>query len=237
MAGERYTIKKTWEIHGLVFTEPWKFTKPVVTSTGVSFKTSIIINKTSSLFEGFPFPCVLTLEYKLYSKGIKVTYTVKNTGLSELPFGFALHPYFNRLSGTDKTTISVPAKSWMESPNDTLLPTGKLVNVTGKPYDLRRPQPLSHLNLDHVFTDLAHYQFATINYKTHHIKVILKTSPEFTHVVVYTGHQKAVCIENQTCSTDAHNLYARGLIKESHLLIIKPKLSHSGFINYEISSY
>jgi len=224
-------------IHGLVFDEPWKFTKPTVTGRGVSFKTSIIISKTSPLYKAYPFSCSLSLEYKLYSKGIKVIYTVINNGPSDLPFGFALHPYFNRLSGNDKTLISVPAKSWMESPADTLLPTGKLIPVAGKPYDLLRPIPLSKLTLDHVYTDFTPHGFATIDYQAHHIKVLLKTSHDFTHAVVYTGDKDAVCIENQTCSTDAHNLYARGLIKESHLMTIKPKQLHTGFINYEIQPY
>ena len=225
------------EIHGLVFTEPWTFTKPVVSKRGVTLKTSITITKTSPLYEAFPFPCILILEYNLYTNGIKITYTVKNTGSSELPFGFALHPYFNRLSGSDKTLISVLAKSWMESPPKTLLPTGKRIPVAGKPYDIQKPTPLSKLNLDHVYTDLNPNHFATINYQNQHIKVTLKTSPDFTHAVVYTGEPSAVCIENQTCSTDAHNLYARGLQKEAHLMIVKPKQSHSGFINYEILPY
>jgi aldose 1-epimerase len=238
--GKKIPLKKHGnfvEIHGLVFTEPWKFTKPVVTKRGVSFKTSISVTKKSSLFEGFPFPCLLTLEYKLYSKGIKIIYTVKNTGSSDLPFGFALHPYFNRVSGNDKTYILVPARSWMESPSDTLLPTGKLIPVAGKPYDLRRPIALSKLQLDHVFTDLQPKKFAIIDYQTQHIKIHLLTSSDFTHTVVYTGEPRSVCIENQTCSTDAHNLWARGLKKESHLMIIKPDLSHTGYICYEVSSY
>ncbi len=225
------------QIHGLVFDEPWRFTKPVVTRRGVSFQTVIAISKKSPLFEAFPFPCLLMLEYKLYPNGIYVTYTVTNNGSSELPFGFALHPYFNRLSGSDKTYIMVPAKSWMEAPSDTLLPTGKLIPVDGKPYDLRKPVPLKKLHLDHVYTNMEPNRYASIDYQTQRIKVQLKTSKDFTHVVVYTGDSDAVCIENQTCSTDAHNLNAAGLIKESHLMIVKPKQSHSGFINYEMLPY
>jgi aldose 1-epimerase len=67
--------------------------------------------------------------------------------------------------------------------------------------------------------------------------VTLRTSKEFTHAVVYTGHPKAVCIENQTCSTDAHNLWKRGLKKESHLLILPPGKSHTGYILYKIQKY
>ena len=237
---KRYTMKKrgkTVLIHGLVFNEPWKFTKPKVSERGVTFKTSIEISKTSPLFTAFPFPCTLSLEYKLYAKGIKVTYTVKNNGSSDLPFGFALHPYFARLSGSDKTMISVPARSWMESPKTTLLPTGRLIPVAGKPYDLTRPRPLSSLNLDHVFTGFKPKSNAYIDYKRQSVRVTLKASADFTHAVVYTGSPDAVCIENQTCSTDAHNLWAKGFKKESHLLTIKPKRTRNGFVAYEVTSY
>ena len=228
---------KVVEIHGLVFDEKWDFQTPRIQKQFVELTTSITIHATSPLYSAFPFPCVLSLIYRLYKDKLHVQYTVKNTGTEPLPFGFALHPYFNRLSGDKDTYISVPAKSWMEAPPKTLLPTGKLVPVAGKPYDIRKPSPVGSLTLDHVFTDLSPGKFATIDYKKQKIRVTLKTSKEFTHVVVYTGHKKAICIENQTCSTDAHNLWGRGLTDESHLLILQGSKSHAGFIAYEIASY
>jgi len=228
---------KIVELHGLVFTEPWDYEKPKINKHSISLTCSISITKNSPLYEAFAFPCRLTVVYTLYSNSVCVEYTVKNNSNEALPFGFALHPYFNRLSGDNQTYIRVPAKHWMESPKDTLLPTGKLIDVAGKAYDIRKAAAVGKLALDHVYTGLTPHAFASIDYRTKHFRVDLITSKEFTHAVVYTGEPHAVCIENQTCSTDAHNLWAKGLKKESHLLVVSPGQSKTGFISYIIRPY
>jgi aldose 1-epimerase len=228
---------KIVELHGLVFTEPWKYTAPKVKRNTVSVATSIVITRKSPLYAAFPFPCTLTVTYTLWANRVRVAYTVKNQSGEPLPFGFGLHPYFARLSGSDKTIISIPARSWMESPKRTLLPTGRLIPVAGKPYDVRKPTPVGKLTLDHVYTNIAAGKYAVVDYRTLRCKVILKPTRDFTHFVVYTGHKKAVCIENQTCSTDAHNLWDKGFEKESHLIVIPTGRSYSGHVDYSIQPY
>ena len=124
----------------------------------------------------------------------------------------------------------------MESPKDTLLPTGTLIDVSGKPYNISTPRPIAELSLDHVFTDLVPGKFATIDYRSLGFGVELQTSDEFTHTVVYTGHPHAVCIENQTCSTDAINLWNSNGKKESHVLTLQSNQVSTGFICYALSS-
>ncbi len=238
--GKQTLLKKRGhiiELHGLVFDEPWNYLPPKVGKNSVTFATFIEITKKSPLYEAYPYACKLSLEYILYSNRIQVKYTVVNKENSSLPFGFALHPYFNRLSGNDKTFVCVPARYWMESPKATLLPSGKLIDVAQKPYDIRKPAAVGSLTLDHVYTGLIPKQFPYIDYQTKQLKVHLITTNDFTHVVVYTGHPKAVCIENQTCSTDAHNLWAKGLKKESHLIVIPKGKKHTGSIIYKIEKY
>lgn len=222
------------EIHGLVFDEPWTHVAPQVKTNCVSVRTSLAVTKHSDMYGAFPFPCTLTLEYILYSNKVTVAYTVKNNGSSPMPFGFGLHPYFSRLCNDDKTLIKVPAASWMDAPKSTLLPTGKLIPVKGKPYDLRKPVALRALNLDHVYTDRMGDGIAEVIYTTLGYKVQLIPSKDFTHYVVYTGHAGAVCIENQTCSTDAINLWNRGYKKESHLLTVSPGRTKKGAVTYAI---
>ncbi len=223
-------------LHGLVYDESWQFDAPIVSDDAVSVTTFISITGQSSLYESYPFLSTLRLCYTLRSSGVTVTYTVNNDGDEDMPFGFALHPYFSLLSGSENTYISVPAKSWMESPSDTLLPTGNLIDVSGKPYNINTPRPIAELSLDHVYTDLVPRQYATIEYRTLGLRLSLLTTEDFTHTVVYTGHKNAVCIENQTCSTDAVNLSNRGYIRESHVLTLKPDATHKGTISYTINS-
>lgn len=236
--GKTITQKKNGELrplHGLVYDEKWQYEEPKLVEDGISITTSLTISIDSPLYESYPFLCTLKLCYILRSGGVTVTYSVTNDGEEEMPFGFALHPYFSRLTGNDNTYISVPAKSWMESPEDTLLPTGKLIDVSGKPYNINTPRPIGELSLDHVYTELTPGHFATIDYRSLGFRVELQTSEEFSHTVVYTGHPNAVCIENQTCSTDAINLMNSNAYKASHVLMLRPHKIHSGYIYYKIS--
>jgi aldose 1-epimerase len=229
--------KKVTIHHQLVFDQIFQFLKPVIHERYISFKTYIKIDNKSSLFKGFPFPCTLTLEYRLYSNRIRIIYSVINQGNEELPYGFGLHPHFQRISGNDNTLVNVAANVIMENEGTSMLPNGKLIPVNHTPCDLRSPKPLTDLVLDHVYTNLIARKNACIDYTTIRLRIILSASADFTHIVVYTGHPNAVCIENQTCSTDAHNMWTKGYKKESHLLIVKPKQANTGFIDYEFQPY
>lgn len=223
--------------HQLVYDQPWNCGKPEIHPDHVSVSTSVTIDKRSHLYPGFPFPCMLTLEYRLYADSVTVTYTVANTGDTPVPFGFGLHPHFARLSGNDKTLITIPAEVFMQNYPGTMLPDGVLTDVTGTPQDVRTPTPAGNLSLDHVYTDIIPGRYASVDYTTLGFQVLLEASKDLTHIVVYTGNPGAVCIENQTCSTDAHNLYARGYKKESHLQTVPPHDTRSGSIVYKIQQH
>jgi aldose 1-epimerase len=219
-----------------VYDEVFSYEEPIITDTSASVTTVLHIDSSSPLYASYPFACTLRLTYTVTTESVTVSYTVVNEGNSEMPFGFGLHPYFSKLSGDEQTYITIPAKSWMESPKDTLLPTGILIDVSGKPYNVNTSRPIAELSLDHVYTDLTPHHYATIFYKTIGVTVELKPSEDFTHMVVYTGNAGGVCIENQTCSTNAINLHNRGFAKESHVLVIQPATSHSGHVAYNLSS-
>jgi aldose 1-epimerase len=52
-------------------------------------------------------------------------------------------------------------------------------------------------------------------------------------MVVYIQPQNPFfCVENQTCSTDAHNLHSRGLEEVSHLLFAPPGGASEGWVHY-----
>jgi aldose 1-epimerase len=104
------------------------------------------------------------------------------------------------------------------------LPTGKLLDVTGN-YDLRRPTDLNELTLDDIYTtveaeagDLARCVLADAESGTRTIVEFARA--EFPYVVVYTppAPRRAICVEPNTCPTDAFNLQTRGV--ESNVLVI-----------------
>lgn len=224
-------------IHGLVFDRAWQHDTPVVAADSASVTTYIDVTPQSPHFAAYPFESRLSLTYTLRADGVTVTYTVENRGSDDLPYGFALHPYFAALSGRDDTRISVPATTVMEA-DDELLPTGRLLDATGVMYgmfDLRAPRPLSALMLDHVYTGVQLGESASVDYHRHGLRLRITASDDFTHYVVYVPNgEPYFCLENQTCATDAVNLAQRGLTEMAHLLELRPGERASGFIRYAV---
>jgi aldose 1-epimerase len=221
--------------HGLVHDEPWHRGEPTAEEGCARLETWIDFREGHGLFEAFPFPHRLALEFRLTGRGLTVTYSVRNDGDLEIPFGFGLHPYFSKLSGEEQTFVSLPSESVMEATPD-LLPTGRLVDVEGTAWDLRQPRAVGKLDLDHVFTALTPGGRALAEYRTMGLEVALEASADFTHLVAYTPPgENFFCIENQTCSTDAHNLNERGFVRESGLKTVAPGATRGGSVTYAVN--
>ena len=220
--------------HGLVHTEAWEAGDPVADVNGARLEVWLDFSEGGVLCESFPFPHRLGLVFLLTVRGITVTYSVTNRGSRALPFGFGLHPYFMKLSGDDGTWVELPANAVMDATSD-LLPTGRLAGVTGSIYDLRKPVPVGALDMDHVFTQLSRGKHASIRHSGGEFGIDLEATRDFTHLVLYTPRgEKYFCLENQTCSTDAHNLYDRGFAGESGLKTVTPGAAHSGSVTYAV---
>lgn len=236
--------KKYWQmkngipifLHSLVYDESWDYKEPVIGEDSVSIETFIKIDEKHPVYEGFPFKHTLTVCYTLTCKKLMISYKVKNEDDQELPFGISFHTYFNKLSGDEQSMICIPAKYMMELTDD-LLPTGRLIEVSGN-FDLRTPTAVSNLNLDNNFTVLEKDKKVFIDYRTIGLKISMDSTEEFTHMQVYTPKgMPFFCVEKQTCSTDAHNLHAKGFMDEAHLIIVPPKKEFEGNINFGYEFY
>lgn len=226
---------KTVFEHGLVHDEPWNYQEPQINSDSILLKTWIEFEPTSPLFEAFPFRHRLNLAFCLAHSGIQAIYTLENLDTQAIPFGFGLHPYFIKLSGDEETFVEIPAECVMEATSDQL-PTGKLIEVAGTGFDLRNQTRVARLDLDHVFTRVPDGKFARVIYPSLGLYVRLVATSDFSHLVLFTppGVQY-FCLENQTCSTDAHNLYNRGFRTESGLRFVPVGGTHTGSVTYEIT--
>ena len=110
----------------------------------------------------------------------------------------------------------------METTDDRL-PTGVIECVEGTKWSLQKPKKLAELSLDDIYFGVAPDIQVWFRHDTIVLKVHQKAKADYTHVVVYTPNSNFFCIENQTSSTDAHNLYARGFEKKSHLQILEAR--------------
>jgi aldose 1-epimerase len=224
-------------LHGLVLRIPWRSANPVFDGTApnvkaVSIRLWVDFEPGMAHFDRFPIRHRLELTYRLEATGITARFAVFNLDSERLPFGIALHPYFNILGLRAETFVQVPAEKKMEATPD-LLPTGALLALDGASFDLRQPRALSELSLDDVFWGMRPDRPAGYEARDLGLRVSLPASEDFTHMVVYTpAGRPFFCLENQTCSTDAHNLHARGLTDESNLLIVEPGSSWTGWVEF-----
>jgi aldose 1-epimerase len=129
----------------------------------------------------------------------------------------------------------VPARQRLELADS--LPTGQLLDVTGD-YDLRRPANLNTLSLDDIYTsveaDAAGLARCVLDDPENRLQTIVEFPREqFPYVVVYTppAPRQAICIEPNTCPTDAFNLQTRGI--ESNLIALAPGAT----VRFNISIY
>lgn len=222
-------------IHGLVRNSVWTYDEPVITEESVSVTTRISITPGTESFEFFPIKNTLELTYTLYDHSIRLDFIIRNDDEEDvLPVGLAIHPYFPIFGSREDVRIQVPAKKWMEAVS--LLPTGRLIDLAESERDLRTPTSLNVLDLDDVFWGMQEEKPAIIYYDSIKKIVTLKASELFTHCVVYTPPGASFfCIENQSCSTDAHNLFLKGFEKEAHLSIIKPGDSLKSWIEISVA--
>jgi succinyl-diaminopimelate desuccinylase len=116
-----------------------------------------------------------------------------------------------------------------------MLPTGKLLPV-GPERDLRQGRTLLELDLDDVYFGMAPGKRAGIQWRGSNIDLTLEASKEFTHLVVFTPWDRPLfAIENQTSSTDAHNLWGKGFKRESNLLVLQPGARAGGFVRWRLA--
>ncbi|HEU0005914.1 MAG TPA: aldose 1-epimerase [Terriglobia bacterium] len=230
--GQTYSFpanERTHFIHGLVHKLPWRAGAASADSKSASMDTHLDWDSSQPDFKLFPIKHRLSLRFTLDAHGVRLAFTVDNQDSKRLPFGFAFHPWFQILGSRANTYLRVPAQKHMEA--EGLLPTGKLADLAGTLHDLREPVSLEALKLDDVYWGLTPERVPGYEVRDKGIKVSLGASPEFTHMVVYTPPGKPFfCMENQTCSTDAHNLFAKGLEKEAHLLIAAKGKKVSGWV-------
>ena len=221
-------------IHGLVRRRPWQAGQPAAGRSSASASAWIDWDATQPEFAHFPLEHRLTLTFTLTRGGLQIEYAVENRGSGRLPFGFGLHPWFRVPGAREAVFLKIPAAQRMEA--EAKLPTGKLLSVQKTPFDLRKSTALAGLDLDDVYFGLTPAAAPAFEWRDRGVQVVLGASRQFTHVVVFTPPARPTfCIENQTSSTDAHNLHARGLAREAHLIVVEPKKTARGSVDWKIT--
>lgn len=188
----------------------------------------------TALFEEFPYNSRLTITFSLHEDTICWEYTVSNQGDCNLPYSFALHPFFLKHG---ETQYQLAAFKRMDMDPSTKFPSGKLVELTPPIWNVHQLRPVETAALDDVFcVEPSH--MASILYCSGQFGLDISASSEFGRCVVYTPKEKDwFCIEPQTSSTDCHNLYTAGFIEAANLQIVPPHTEKTGSVQMKFKTF
>lgn len=218
-------------IHGLVNKLAWRVVHTARGKDDSSIRCLASFSPDSDLARQFPFPHQLYLTITVSDRRIRWHYEVDNAaGTRPVPFGFALHPYFQYLGQRENTYLTIPATHWMESRAQ--LPTGRLIPAAELDYALGEAMSLAGTQFDDVFFGTEPQRKTRIEFQGVGKSIEIRGSDAFTHIVVWTPSRPFFGIESQTCSTDAHNLYAAGQQKAAHLQVCPAGQKMTGWVEY-----
>lgn len=233
--GKQYRQRKHGrdvKIHGLVLDETW-VVRCWVEQDAAYAEGTIAIEPGNALYEGYPFPCKLTVTYTLRADGLRLDVRVDNTGEDDLPFGFAIHPYFSKRGDANRVWMTAPLTRVYEN-DDRLLPSGKIVQAAGTWLDISDGlHSVESLDLDNVYCGMTEDLCAQVVYPE--LRLTLRGDDAFRRLILFTPKDRpGFCIEHQTCSTNALNLHARGLLTESGVLVLPAGQRWDGWITLTV---
>jgi aldose 1-epimerase len=218
-------------MHGLVHSEEFEVDSYVAKDDFVEMTCGLKFAPGSRPYELFPFKHTFRVTITVYEGAVRWKYEVDNSeGESNLPFGVAFHPYVIYQKSRKETYLQVPAAHLMESTKQ--LPSGKLLELDDHPLDAREPRSLDNYAADDVFLGMKPGQPARVAFRDVTRSITFWASEEFTHLVVWTPDRPYFSIENQTCSTDAHNLFSQGKGDVAHLQICSRGEKKTGSVEY-----
>jgi len=232
--GKTYVFKDApIHIHGLVNSEKFEVESTHVDDESASVTCMLRFEPGTKYGDTFPWEHTFRMKVTVRDGVVRWDYEVDNDASGRnLPFGVALHPYVKYQNDRKDTFLHAPAKSLMESVKQ--LPSGKLLNLDGHPLDARQPVSLEGFNSDDVFFGMTPDKPAKVEFRAAKRSITFKASKEFTHLVVWTPDRPYMGIENQTCSTDAHNLASQGKNDVAHLQVCPPKEKRNGWVEYHL---
>jgi aldose 1-epimerase len=219
--------ERTYEInpprHGFVRDKAWRVLASGADAEAGAWLTAGFDagDHAAQILTQFPFPFQLEVTYRLRGGALEMQTIARNKGDADMPAGFGIHPYFRRPA---RGTLKVPAARRWELADS--LPTGHLLDVDGA-FDLRHDADVNKLQLDDIYTDVTADADGLVRCTLTDADAARQTvvefdRQEFPHVVVYTppAPRRAICVEPNTCPTDAFNLQTRGI--NADVFVLRP---------------
>lgn len=218
-AGEEYQLRfpEKHAIHGDVRNRPWKVEEVSETSTTLSFRSRDFKDV------NYPFPFFVRQKCEVVGDALRVTCFLTNEGVTPMPAGCGFHPYYNRaLAGkSEEVRIQFCAVGVYPFTGAIPLPDA-MAKPLGSSLDFSEERVLPE-SLDHCFSGWDGP--ATITWPHSRLRVVMKASPTFGHLVVYSPPGKSFfALEPQSQMNDGFNFLAQGE-RSTGVVVLQPQES------------
>lgn len=235
--GRGHQFDPNWRghhIHGLIYDTPWQVVDATADDTSARLTCELRAEDHPDVIRQFPFPFTLTTTYTLKGNTLTLDVVARNTGPTNMPMGFGIHPYFRMplLPGGSRAAceVRIPSARQWELDAD-LIATGRVIDVPPE-RDFRRSRAIGDTFVDDVFTDIEFDNGTTACsvYDPHaNVELTVTFGRKFHDVVVYAPlERETICFEPYTCPTNAINLEAAGV--PANVIALEPGASWSARI-------
>ena len=236
-------------IHGLVADREWTVEETRGGEHSAEMTASLRLDAFPDILAQYPFPCTITVTYRVIDGRLEMHTRVRNTGGADLPMGFGIHPWFPaalrpgarlpqavaHISKEERARFEahIPADGIWQLQD--LMPTGVVESFdrAGQQYDLRGHRPLAASFYDNVFTRVQHEadgsSESALRDPASGLEMYMRADSGFREWVLYAPLERAVtALEPYTCTTDAVNLEPQGI--DAGLITLAPGAEWTGDI-------
>ncbi len=224
--GKQYQLEINNEdghtIHGDVRTRAWNVEEQRTDTLRLSFDSRDFTDV------NWPFSFAGKMEFTISDGKLTTHMELINTGITPMPAGMGIHPYFMRKLSTQEERVVVCIPTTGVYPGDTPIPTGGWEPVDTA-HDFSEERELTPAFLDTCFR-VAHKQ-ASIKWMESNVTLIMDWDPIFEHVIIFCPQDKPgyFAVEPVTNCNNGFNL-ANQEIEDTGTVVLQPGQSLAGDI-------
>ncbi len=243
-------------IHGLVADKSWTVESATADEEAAVVTAFLQLDADPEIFAQYPFPCRLTVLYRLQEGVLEMETWVTNTGTKTLPMGFGIHPWFptalrpgaklpaalSDITPEERAAAEVRVPTAAVWELEKLMPTGEVIPASqdAERFDLRHYRPLNRRTYDHVFTQVEYradgWSEGGLRDPATGLEMYLAADGAFREWVLYAPeHAPVIALEPYTCTTDAVNLAVRDV--DAGLIALPAGETWTGVIHFGLRRF
>ena len=177
---------------------------------------------------GEPYAYRATQRFRLRDDAFDVTIGITNLAEWPMPFGFGLHPWFER--DADVTLGFAASRFYLEEPEGV---SGEPISIPPE-LDHREPRPLPSgwRNNDYGGWEGR----AELTFPSRGVRLTMEAEPVFRHLMLYADPTRPYfCVEPQTNASCAFNRTGGFADPEEGVIVLRPGQSASGKVSFGVT--